>query len=69
VIFFLMSGSNVKSDVQVLRNIVTHWKKQIEMTVKPVLCDLPRDYWNKVTKDRWSLNTGLIDVKNTVNWN
>ena len=34
-------------------------------TVKPVLCDLPRERWNKVAK------SGLIDMKCTVmgNWN
>ena len=32
---------------------------------KPVLCDLP----NRVTQDRWSLNTGLFDMKCTVKGN
>jgi len=27
-------------------------------TVKPVYCDHPREQWNMVIKDRWSLNTG-----------
>jgi hypothetical protein len=35
----------------------------IRNTVKPVLCDFPREHWNWVTQDRWSLNTGLINMK------
>jgi len=38
-------------------------------TVKPVLCDLQREQRDRVTKDRWSLNTGLIDMKYTVKGN
>ena len=34
-------------------------------TVTPVSCDLP----NMVIYDRWSLNTGLIDMKCTVKGN
>jgi hypothetical protein len=25
---------------------------------KHVLCDFSREHWNKVTKERWSLDTG-----------
>jgi hypothetical protein len=32
---------------------------------KPVLCDL----LNRVTQDRWSMNTGLFDMKYTVKGN
>jgi hypothetical protein len=39
------------------------------ITVKPVLCDLTREQWNMVTKGRWPLNTGLIDMKYTVKGN
>ena len=40
--------------------------KKIENTIKPVLCDLPKKQWNMVTWGRWSLNTGLIDMKCTI---
>ena len=35
--------------------------------VKPVLCDLPREHSNRVTSGRWSLITGLINVKCALN--
>ena len=35
-------------------------------TVKPVLCDLPKEQSNMVTQDRWSLSTSLIDMKRTM---
>jgi len=38
-------------------------------TVKFVLSDLLMEQWNMVKKDRWSLNTGLIDIKCTVKVN
>lgn len=34
-------------------------------TIKHVLGDHPREHWNMVTNDRWSLNTGLIYIKYT----
>ena len=40
-----------------------------QTTVKPVLCDLPKEYWNRVIWDRWLLNTGLINLKCTVKGN
>jgi len=39
------------------------------ITVKSFLCELPREQWNMVTLDRWSLNTGLIEVKCNVKGN
>jgi hypothetical protein len=38
-------------------------------TVKHVLGDPPREHWNRVTQDRGSLNTGLINIKCTVKGN
>lgn len=38
-------------------------------TVKRVLCDHLREQCNMVTYDRWSLNTGLIDLKYNVKGN
>lgn len=32
-------------------------------TVKPVLCNLQREHWNRVTRGRWSLNARLINMK------
>ena len=39
--------------------------KHFMITVKPVICDLPREQWNIVKSGRWSLNTSLIDIKCT----
>lgn len=43
--------------------------KAILYTVKPVLCNLPREHWNRVIM--WSLNTctALINMKCNVNEN
>ena len=35
------------------------WRR-FENTVNPFPCYLPREHWNMVTYDRWSLNTGLF---------
>jgi hypothetical protein len=39
------------------------------ITVKTVLCDLLREYSNKVIEDRWLLYTGLFKIKCTVKRN
>ena len=39
------------------------WYLQTLHTVKLVLCGLPRKHWNRVIKDRWSLNKGLQIIK------
>jgi len=31
-------------------------------TVKHVVSDLPREHWNKITRDRWLLNTSLNNM-------
>jgi hypothetical protein len=48
-----------------INNIITNNK----CTVKHVLGDPPREHWNRVTQDRRSLNTGLINIKCTVKGN
>ena len=41
----------------------------IKYTVKPAVCDPPREQWTMTTQGRGSLNTGLIDMECNVKGN
>jgi hypothetical protein len=61
----LKQGIVIKSIYMYKNNIMTNNKCK----VIPVLCDLPREHGNRITQDRKSLSTGLINIKCTVKRN
>jgi hypothetical protein len=49
-----------------LHNTICFQCLKLASTFKPVLCDLPKEYWNSLIQEKWLLYTGLIDIKCTV---